>query len=159
VGRKTQLVNDLTALVLRYHQDEQLVMLKVSEDTTVTSLQSMYRQADTMLSTIRGMAQRFPDLKSNAQFGQLMGSISECESDIRHMRMTYNSSAKEYNVRRGSSPHLFYASLLGFNVGNYIDFDEMHPGAGDTGPSTGTTSGRMRSTSARTSWYAVSVWI
>jgi LemA protein len=130
VGRKTQLVNDLTALVLRYHQDEQLVMLKVSEDTTVASLQSMYQQAGTVLSTIQGMAQRYPELKSNAQFGQLMAAISECENNIQSVRMLYNATTKEYNVMRGSFPHLFYAGLLGFNAGKYIDFDEMHPGAG-----------------------------
>lgn len=144
VGRKTQLVNDLTALVLRYHQDEQLVMLKVSEDTTVASLQSAYRQADTVLSTIAGMAQRFPDLKSNAQFGQLMDNISHSEDDIQNRRMAYNGNAKEYNVRRGSFPHLFYASLLGFNVANYLDFDEMHPEARGDGASISDDGERMR---------------
>jgi LemA protein len=130
IGRKTQLVNDLTALVLRYHQDEQLVMLKVSEDTTVAALQSMYQQAGNVLSAIHGMSQRFPELKSNAQFGQLMASIHDCENGIQGARLAYNQSAKEYNVRRGSLPHLLYAGLLGFNAAKYLDFDEMHPGAG-----------------------------
>ena len=89
----------------------------------------MYQQAGTMLSAISGMAQRFPELKSNAQFGQLMSSVSECEDRIQGSRLAYNGTAKEYNVRRGSFPHLLYAGVLGFNTAKYLDFDEMHPGA------------------------------
>ncbi len=144
VGRKTQLVNDLTALVLRYHQDEQLVMLKVSEDTTVASLQSMYQRAGTVLSTIHGMAQRFPELKSSAQFGQLMASIGDCESGIQAARMAYNAGAKEYNVRRGSFPHLLYAAVLGFQAATYLDFDEMHSAAGGAEATIADDGERMR---------------
>lgn len=144
VGKKTQLVNDLTALVLRYHEDEQLVMLKVSEDLTVSSLETSYRQADTVLSTISGMAQRYPELKSNAQFSQLMSNVHECENSIQAARMTFNRTAKEYNVRRGSFPHVLYASLLGFNTAQYLDFDAMNPEAGKLAPAISDDGERMR---------------
>src|SRR5262245_22884273 len=75
IGNKAQILNDLSAVVLRYHQDEQLMMLKISDDAAVASLQSMYRQTGTVLSTIQGVAQRYPELKANAQFGQLMSSV------------------------------------------------------------------------------------
>src|SRR5919197_923033 len=65
IGKKAQLVNDLTAITLRYHEDEQLIMLKISEDATVASLPQMYQQTGAVLSTIHGVAQRYPELKSN----------------------------------------------------------------------------------------------
>ena len=114
IAKKTQLVNDLTALVLRYHQDEQLVVLKVSSDLGVDSMLSSYNSAGSMLATINGVAQRYPELKSNAQFGMLMSSISSCEKEIQTWRLKFNGTAKDYNVHRSSVPHTFYAGLLGF---------------------------------------------
>ncbi len=144
VGRKTQVVNDLTALVLRYHEDEQLMMLKVSEDTTIASVQAAYRQADSVLSTINGMAQRFPELQSNEQFGKLMANVGECEEGIQSVRQIYNAQTKEYNVHRGSIPHLLYSSILGFHAAKYLDFDEMHSEAGVADPAISDDGERMR---------------
>lgn len=53
ISKKTQLVNDLTALVLRYHQDEQLVMLKVSSDQSVGSMSSSYSSAGAVLGRVK----------------------------------------------------------------------------------------------------------
>ncbi len=125
IAKKTQLVNDLTALVLRYHQDEQLVVLKVSSDLGVGSMLSSYNSAGSMLATINGVAQRYPELKSNAQFGMLMDSISSCEKEIQTWRLKFNSTAKDYNVHRSSVPHTFYAGLLGFQPAQYLNFDSM----------------------------------
>ncbi len=125
IAKKTQLVNDLTALVLRYHQDEQLVVLKVSSDLGVGSMLSSYNSAGSMLATINGVAQRYPELKSNAQFGMLMDSISSCEKEIQTWRLKFNGIAKDYNVHRSSVPHTFYAGLLGFQPAQYLNFDSM----------------------------------
>lgn len=144
MGKKTQLVNDLTALVLRYHEDEKLTMLKVSEDLTVAAMQQTYQQTGAMLSTINGIAQRYPELKSNEQFGQLMISIQQAENGIQEFRMRFNNRAKEYNVRRGSFPHVFYSSLLGFSAAQYLDFDAFHEQAGSTTPLISDDGERMR---------------
>ena len=125
IAKKTQLVNDLTALVLRYHQDEQLVVLKVSSDNSVGSMMTSYNSAGAVLSTIGGLAQRYPDLKSNAQFGMLMDSISNCEREIQDWRLKFNATAKTYNIHRSSVPHTFYAGFLGFQQAQYLNFDSM----------------------------------
>lgn len=132
ISKKTQLVNDLTALVLRYHQDEQLVMLKVSSDQSVGSMSSSYSSAGAVLSTINSLAQRYPDLKSNAQFGMLMNSISSCEKEIQDWRIKFNATAKGYNVHRSSVPHTFYAGLLGFQPAQYLNFDSMGAATGSS---------------------------
>jgi hypothetical protein len=144
MGKKTQVVNDLTALVLRYHEDEKLTMLKVSEDLTVSSLQQNYQQTGAMLSTINGLAQRYPELKSNEQFSQLMGSVQKAENGIQEMRMRFNNRAKEYNVRRGSFPHVFYSSMIGFNAAQYLDFDAFHEQSGQGAPLISDDGERMR---------------
>jgi LemA protein len=144
MGKKTQLVNDLTALVLRYHEDEKLTMLRVSEDLTVSAMQQTYQQTGAMLSAINGIAQRYPELKSNEQFGQLMASIQQAENGIQEMRMRFNNRAKEYNVRRGSFPHLIYSSLLGFSAAQYLDFDAFHAQSGQGAPLIADDGERMR---------------
>lgn len=144
MGKKTQLVNDLTALVLRYHEDERLTMLKVSEDLTVSAMQQSYQQTGAMLSAINGIAQRYPELKSNAQFDELMASIQRSENGIQDMRMRFNNRAKEYNIRRGSFPHLLYSSMMGFSAAQYLDFDAFHEQAGQGAPLIADDGERMR---------------
>ena len=134
IGNQVKIVNDLTAMVLRYHEDEKLTMLKVSEDLAVASLQSAYQQANAVLSTIQGVVQRYPELKSNQQFNRLMDSVEKADSQIHQTQTTYNAVAKAYNVKRGSFPTVFYASTLGFGAAQYLDFDSMNPQAGTAVP-------------------------
>ena len=145
IAKKTQLVNDLTALVLRYHQDEQLVVLKVSSDNSIGSMTTSYNSAGAVLSTIGGLAQRYPDLKSNAQFGMLMDSISNCEREIQDWRLKFNATAKTYNIHRSSVPHTFYAGFLGFQPAQYLNFDSMGAAMGSSTAATLADDGeRMR---------------
>ena len=132
IGNKAQILNDLSSIVLRYHQDEQLMVLKISEDLAVSSLQSMYQQTGAVLSTIQGIAQRYPELKSNAQFDHLMSSVEQADGKIHDAQRHYNSIAKDYNVRRGSFPTLLYAGVVGFGPAQYLDFDSAHPNAGQS---------------------------
>lgn len=133
IGNKAQILNDLSSIVLRYHQDEQLMVLKISEDLAVSSLQSAYQQAGAVLSTIQGLAQRYPELKSNAQFDHLMHSVEQADAKIHDAQRRYNGIAKDYNVRRGSFPTLLYAGFVGFGPAQYLDFDSAHPSAGQSG--------------------------
>ncbi len=123
VRKQASLINQLISVVGSHAEGEKLVMLKVSEDASVGAVQQMHQQGGMMLSAVNGLAQRFPDLKSNTQYLSLMQSINEVENQLEQQRQGYNGATKKYNVQRTSIPHVFYSKLLGFGPAPYLDFD------------------------------------
>lgn len=123
VRKQASLINQLISVVSSYAEGEKLVMLKISEDASLGTLQQMHQQSGIVLSAVNGMAQRFPDLKANGQYTTLMNSIQAVENQLEQQRQNYNAATKAYNVRRTSIPDVFYSKLLGFGEAPYLDFD------------------------------------
>jgi hypothetical protein len=123
--KKVALINQLTEVAKDYQKGEQLTMLKTSEDLTVTSMQLANQQSGQILAAINGVAQRFPELKSNQHYNRLMDSIQQSELALEAARTRYNQVAKVYNVERTSIPHVFYAQLLGFNPAQYLTVEAI----------------------------------
>lgn len=129
VGKKqASLINQLIDVVKGYQESEKLVVLKVSDDmSSATQLAQMHQQSGIVLSAVGGMAQKFPELKSNQQYQRLIDSIQTCEAQLESSRQKYNSAVKAYNVERSSIPHVFYAATLGFKNAPYLEFDDASP--------------------------------
>jgi LemA protein len=123
--KKISLINQLIDVVKGYQESEKLIMLKVSDDLTMSAMQQMYQQSGTLLSTISGMVQRFPELKANEQYNRLADSIQRAENDLENARTRYNEAAKEFNVMRTSIPHVFYSRALGFQEAPYLNLDAV----------------------------------
>ncbi len=123
--KKIALINQLMEVAKDYQKSEQLTMLKTSEDLTVSSMQSANQQSGQVLAAINGMAQRFPELKSNEHYNRLMDSIQLSELALEGARTRYNEVAKNYNVSRTSIPHVFYSQLLGFNPAQYLTVEAI----------------------------------
>lgn len=128
VGKKqVSLINQLIDVVKGYQESEKLVMLKVSDDlSTAASVANLHQQSGMVLSAVNGMAQRFPDLKSNEQYQRLIDSIQKCEEQLEDARQSYNSAVKKYNTHRSSIPHVLYATTIGFKVAPYLEFQADH---------------------------------
>lgn len=125
VGRKqASLINQLIDAVKGYQESEKLVMLKVSEDMSNTiNVAQMYQQSGTVLSAVSGLAQKFPELKSNEQYRRLIDNIQSCEAQLETARQSYNRTVREYNTSRSSIPAVFYAPVLGFRAAPYLEFE------------------------------------
>jgi LemA protein len=121
--KKISLTNQLIDLAMKYMDRESLVQMKISQDTTAASMQQMYQQTGTVLSTIQGMAQKFPDLKTSQQYMALAPEIAKCEEDLQMFRMMCNSAIKEYNKKRSSMPTVFYAGFVGFRPERYLELE------------------------------------
>lgn len=130
--KKVSLVNQLIDTVRSYQESEKLVMLKLSEDLTVSSFGETYQQSGAVLSAISGMAQRYPELKFGEQYHRLADSIQQSEATIESARTRYNMAVKEYNVARTSIPHVFYARLMGFGTAMYLNLDAAEDNASVT---------------------------
>jgi len=82
VGKQASLINQLINTVSSYSEGEKLVMLKVSQDASLGAVQQAHQQGGLVLSAVSGMAQKFPDLKSNGQYVSLMKSITDVENQL-----------------------------------------------------------------------------
>ena len=121
--KQISLINQLLDVVKGYQESEKLVILKVSEDASNTaSVAQMYQQSGMVLSTVSGMAQKFPELKANEQYKRLIDSIQTCEKELEVARQRFNQSVKDYNIQRSSIPHVFYSTTLGFRAASYLEF-------------------------------------
>lgn len=123
--KKIKIVNHLMEVAEAYQKNEQLTMLKISEDLTVSSVQLANQQSGQVLAAINGVAQRFPELKSDQHYNRWMESIQECELALEAAQTRYNQVAKEYNVLRTSLPHVLYSRLLGFNPAQYCTVEAI----------------------------------
>jgi hypothetical protein len=126
--KKVGMVNQLIDVTKSYENSEKLVMLKVSADQSVAAMQSAYQSSGTVLSAINGVAQRFPDLKSNEQYREVMAAMQRTEGELESARTRYNATAKEFNVARTSIPHAFYAAILGFTKADYLEMEAFESG-------------------------------
>lgn len=123
ISKKLTLINQLIDVVRNYQEGEQLVQLKVSQDTTAGNLASSYQQSGTVLAAVQGIAEKFPNLKASEQYHRLVDSIQHCEQNIQDSREGYNHAVKEYNTRRARIPVVFFARTIGFPEAPYLQFD------------------------------------
>jgi len=125
VGRKqASLINQLIDVVKGYQESEKLVMLKVSEDMSNTAnVAQMYQQSGLVLSSVNGLAEKFPELTANQHYQRLIDSIQSCESQLEGARAAYNRTVREYNTSRSSIPTVFYAPMIGFKTAPYLEFE------------------------------------
>lgn len=123
ISKKLSLINQLIDVVKNYQEGEQLVQLKVSNDNTTAAMMNAYQQSGSVLSTIQGMSERFPNLKANEQYHRLISNIEICEKEIQQTREKYNKSVKEYNTKRLGIPTIFIARSIGFSEAPYLQFD------------------------------------
>jgi LemA protein len=65
------------------------------------------------LRSLFAVAEKYPDLKANANFLQLEQRITALEEEIADRREFFNDSVNTYNIRIRQLPDTFVASLLG----------------------------------------------
>jgi LemA protein len=83
-----------------------------------------FEQAQQQLGSALGrllvVVERYPDLKANANFRDLMAQLEGTENRISVERMRYNERAQAYNTRRLQFPTRIFASLMGFGDKAYF---------------------------------------
>jgi LemA protein len=73
-------------------------------------------QADNMITgalrTLFAVAEKYPDLKANANFIELQGRITELEDKIAARRGLFNEDVNAFNIRIAQVPDTFVAGLM-----------------------------------------------
>lgn len=123
VSKKLALLNQLIDVVKNFQESEQFTYLKIAQDTSATGLSSAYQQSGAVLTSLQGVAERYPNLKASEQYHRLINNIEACEANIQDQRQSYNLTVRKYNTVRLSMPTVFVAGMLGFSIAPYLEFD------------------------------------
>ena len=84
-----------------------------------------YQEAQGSLSQALGrlmvVAERYPDLKANANFRDLQAQLEGTENRITVARQNFNDKAREYNTGIRKFPNNLIASMFGFEKKPYFE--------------------------------------
>ncbi|HRH35339.1 MAG TPA: LemA family protein [Catalimonadaceae bacterium] len=124
LSKKIALINQLIDVVRNFQEGEQFTILKISEDNSnAATLANTYQQSGTLLTTVQGVADQFPNLKASEQYHRLINNIESCEKDLQNYRQLYNSAVRSYNETRLTIPTIFIANTMGFTEAPYLEFN------------------------------------
>lgn len=68
------------------------------------------------LKTLFAVAENYPQLKADANFGHLQARVSGLENDLADRREFYNESVAVFNTRIRQFPDLLVANMLGYQA-------------------------------------------
>lgn len=60
------------------------------------------------------LAERYPSLKADGRFQDLMRQLRELEDDIEYARRYYNASVRDFNIATGVFPSSIVAAAFSF---------------------------------------------
>ncbi len=72
------------------------------------------------VTELRGVVEKYPDLKSQPLAAKLMRELTAIEEKISHGRKTYNEAVSEYNANVLALPRGILARLTGFRTRNFF---------------------------------------
>ncbi|MCE3268738.1 MAG: hypothetical protein K0R49_990 [Burkholderiales bacterium] len=75
------------------------------------------------LSRLMVVVEKYPDLKTNAQFAQLMDEVSGTENRIAVARRDFNNTVQQYNTAIALFPKNIFAGIFGFKHKEYFQAD------------------------------------
>lgn len=124
IKKRHDIAQRLSDIASNYGDHEKLTHLTITESDSIAKANIAVSEASHLIGNVQMLANRFPDLKANSTYQQLMVQLDKIESTILERREAYNAAVQIYNSLRGSIPHLFYATKLGFVEATYFEMDE-----------------------------------
>ena len=76
------------------------------------------------LARLLAVFERYPDLKANENFKELINELERTENRINVERNRYNETAEPYNVKIKKFPAKLFAGMLGFDERTYFEAQE-----------------------------------
>ncbi|MAZ73450.1 MAG: LemA family protein [Flavobacteriaceae bacterium] len=138
--RRADLIPNIVNTAKGYAEFEQNTLIKVTEARSkATSIQidpsnitpaqlQQFQQAQqgltSALSRLLAVFERYPDLKANENFKELINELERTENRINVERNRFNDAARALNVEIKQFPAKMFAGFLGFDERAYFKADE-----------------------------------
>lgn len=138
--RRADLIPNVVNTAKGYAEFEQSTLIKVTEARSkATSIQidpsnitpeqlQQFQEAQagltSALSRLLAVFERYPDLKANENFKELINELERTENRINVERNRFNEKAQALNVEVKKFPAKMFAGFLGFDERAYFKADE-----------------------------------
>ena len=131
--KRYDLIPNLVETVKGYatHESETLEKVIAARKLAMSAGSTEERmEAENMLTgTLKSLfalnlQERYPDLKANAHFTDLMNQLQRIEEEIASARRYYNGTVKEFNTKIELFPSNIIANLFGFKQRQFFEIAE-----------------------------------
>ena len=129
--RRTDLIPNLLETVKGYAKHEKELLENITKArTSLMSAKTTHdkAEANNMLSdtlkSLFAVAENYPDLKANQNFGKLQDELSDTENKIAYSRQFYNSNVMDYNTKVAVFPNSIIANMFGFKAAEFFEAQE-----------------------------------
>jgi LemA protein len=126
--RRTDLIPNLVETVKGFASQEKDVFIKVTEARsrvagagTISEKIAANNQLTSALSRLLVVVERYPELKSNANFMRLQDELAGTENRIAVERMRFNEAVRAYNTKMRSFPTNIIAGMFGFKEATFFE--------------------------------------
>ena len=129
--RRSDLIPNLVETVKGYASQEKDIFIKIAEARaklggaqTVTDKAKADSELGSALSRLLVVVERYPDLKSSANFRDLTVALEGTENRIAVSRRDYNNAVMDYNTALRVFPTNIIAGMFGFEKKSFFEAQE-----------------------------------
>ncbi len=118
-----------TASQYAKHESETLIGVinarrQAQAPATAEGINAQQGELSQVMGRLMAIGEAYPDLKANELFTKTMDSVNSYEENVRMSRMVYNDTATKMNRAVRQWPSSFVASMLHFDIREYLKTDE-----------------------------------